>query len=89
MAKKATKATAPRGDRGAEASLWMSRATGGELATTKPPTMTSIICIVNGTRTQKPFPNSVTSLSGFSPSASPATRTMTTAPSAKTKASGK
>ena len=87
--KKATNATAPRGLRGRAASRRIRRATGGELATTNPPTMTSAICIVNGSRTQKPPPNSRTSFPGVSPSARPQAKTTSTPASAKTKASGK
>ena len=89
MPKNATKATAARGVRGIAASHRMSRVRGGEVATTKPPTMIRAICIVNGTRTQKPPPNSVTSRAGLSPRARPATNTRTTPASAKTNASGK
>ena len=89
MAKKATKATAPRGLPGSEARRRIRAATGGELATTKPPMMMSAICMVKGTRTQKPLPSSVTSRRGFSPSASPAAKTISTAARANAKASGK
>jgi hypothetical protein len=89
MAKKATKATAPRAVFGTRASLRMSRARGGELATTNPPMITRAICIVNGTRPQNPRPNSPTSFTGVSPSARPAASTRRTAARAKTRASGK
>ncbi len=88
IAKKATNPTAPREVFGTAASLRMIRANGGELATTNPPTITSAICIVNGTSSQNPLPNSATSLTGDSPIAIPPANTTNTAARAKTKASG-
>src|SRR5258708_30303398 len=46
-AKAATKATAPRALFGMAASFRVRATTGGEVATTKPPTITSAICMVN------------------------------------------
>ena len=89
MPKNATKATAARGVRGIAASPRISRVRGGEVATTKPPTMIRAICIVKGTRTQKPLPNSETRRPGRSPRTRPARKTTTTPANAKTKASGK
>ena len=89
MARRATKATAPRGVLGTPASHSISRATGGELATTKPPMMIRAICMVKGIRTQKPSPKTCTSLRGFSPKTRPPRKTIMTAQSANTKASGK
>src|SRR5204863_9610120 len=89
MAKAATNATAPRDVLGIEASHRVSRATGGDDATTKPPTMTMAICMVKFTSDQKPLPNSVASFVAGTPPASPPRKTSTKAASAKTKASGK
>src|SRR5437763_10003400 len=88
MANAATKATAPRAVFGIDASHRVSRATGGEEATTNPPTITSAICIVKLTSDQKPLPNSVASVTGFTPVATPPAKTSTIAASANTKASG-
>ena len=52
----ATQHTAPRPVRGSAASRSIMRAAGGELATTYPPMMMKLICIVNGMRLQKPSP---------------------------------
>ena len=88
MANAATNATAPRAVFGIDASHRVSRATGGDDATTNPPTITSAICMVKLTSDQKPFPNSVASVTGFTPANIPPMKTSTIAASANTNASG-
>ena len=46
---------------------------GGDVATTYPDTMTIVICIVNGTRSQKPAPNQSAACAGEAPIAMLAT----------------
>ena len=89
MANAATNATAPRALFGIDASQRVSRATGGDEATTNPPTITIAICMVKLTSDQKPLPNSVASFTAGTPVASPPANTTTIAASAKTNASGK
>ena len=67
IANAATNATAPRAVFGIDASHRVSRATGGDDATTNPPTITIAICMVKLTSDQKPLPNSVASVTGFTP----------------------
>jgi len=88
IANAATNATAPRALFGIDASHDVSRATGGDDATTKPPMITIAICIVKFTSDQKPVPNSATSFVAGTPIPSPPKNTSTIAASANTKASG-
>src|SRR5947208_3064604 len=81
-------ATAPRAVFGIDASHRVSRAIGGDDATTNPPTITMAICMVKFTSDQNPFPNSVASVTGFTPANVPPMNTSTMAASAKTNASG-
>jgi len=88
IANAAVNAMAPRGVFGIDASHDVTRATGGELATTKPPMITSAICIVKLTSDQKPLLNSFVSFTAGTPIDRPPMKTMRMAPRAKTKASG-
>src|SRR6476469_9512627 len=88
IANAATNATAPRAVFGIDASHRVSRAIGGDDATTNPPTITMAICMVKFTSDQKPFPNSVAIVTGFTPANIPPMNTSTIAASAKTNASG-
>src|SRR6218665_2872478 len=84
----ATYAMAWRPDTGSAASLRMSRAAGGEVATTWPPMATSAICIVKTMRLQKPSPKDLATACGLDPFSSAAPATTTTAMAPNTKPSG-
>src|SRR3954453_17955434 len=88
IANAATNATAPRAVFGIDASRRVSRATGGDDATTNPPMITIAICMVKLTSDQNPFPNSVAIVTGVTPANMPPMKTSTIAASAKTNASG-
>ena len=88
IANAATNATAPRAVFGIDASRRVSRAIGGDDATTNPPMITIAICMVKLTSDQKPLPNSVAIVTGFTPANMPPMKTSTMAASAKTNASG-
>ena len=83
----ATNATAPRPVRGSPASQRMSRAAGGDVATTYPVMATKAICMVNGIRLQNPSPNARETTAGEAPLTSAAAATTTSATAANTYAS--
>jgi hypothetical protein len=87
--KKVTSATAPRGVRGHDAIVRMTRPIGGEVASTWPVMMMSAIWSVNGISSQKPRPHASTIWNGpDGVAASAATITSRVASSAKMNASG-
>src|SRR5438270_4922923 len=88
IANAATNATAPRAVFGIDASHRISRAIGGDDATTNPPTITIAICMVKFTSDQNPLPNSAAIVTGVTPANMPPMKTSTMAASANTNASG-
>ena len=88
MENRAIHATALRELRGTRANRWIRLRTTGVDATRCPPTMTMIICIVNGTSAQKLLPPSKTRRPGSTPLRTPRMKAATTPNSAITRGSG-